>query len=106
MILPWQGQSAGSASVSVAIARHSDNPLFRAGIMFSGALTTYPATPSFTNFNLFAAAVNCTQDPGAERLRCLKSVPAAIISNYTNGPICGGSTNAPTGGNFVPVVDK
>jgi hypothetical protein len=53
--------------------------------------------PSFTAFNSFASAVGCTQTPGSTRLACLKQVPASIIRNFTNGP---------SGGLYVPIVDK
>ncbi|KAF9257232.1 alpha/beta-hydrolase [Marasmius fiardii PR-910] len=47
--------------------------------------TTSPLNP--TSFNQFAAAVNCTQASGQERLACLKAVPASVISDFINGPI-------------------
>jgi len=91
------GQSAGSQSVSSAIARHTPNDApFRAGIMLSGAQVSMSPIPSFTSFNNFSAAVGCTQTPGPARLACLKRVPAAVIRNFTNGP---------TSGSFAPVVD-
>ncbi|KAJ7225984.1 Carboxylesterase [Mycena pura] len=92
------GQSAGSQSVSSAIARHSPGRApFRAAIMLSGAQTSMSPIPSFTSFNNFSTAVGCTQTPGAARLACLRQVPASVIRNFTNGP---------TSGAFEPVVDN
>lgn len=66
--------------------------------MESGAASSMITTPNFAAFDTFAKAVNCTQPPGAERLACLKSVPASTISAWLNGP---------TGLTFgSPVVDK
>ncbi|KAJ7139650.1 Alpha/Beta hydrolase protein [Mycena epipterygia] len=91
------GQSAGSQSVSGAIARHTPgNAPFRAGIMLSGAVVSMSPIPSFTSFNNFSASVGCGQLPGAARLACLKKVPAATIRSFTNGP---------TSGAFEPLVD-
>ncbi|KAL0058513.1 hypothetical protein AAF712_014807 [Marasmius tenuissimus] len=42
------------------------------------------ATPE--PFNNFSTAVGCTQEPGDERLGCLKNVSADVISEYLNGP--------------------
>ncbi|KAF5349355.1 hypothetical protein D9758_011780 [Tetrapyrgos nigripes] len=80
------GQSAGSISVSAAIARHPKNAPFRAGILFSGAAPDLLPTPSFATFNQVAAVVGCNQTAGPTRLVCLKSVPAATIRAFINGP--------------------
>ncbi|KAK7436645.1 hypothetical protein VKT23_019053 [Stygiomarasmius scandens] len=92
------GQSAGSISVSAALVRHPQDAPFRAGILFSGSTPDKIATPSFTAFDQFAAGVGCNQTTGADRLGCLKAVPAAIIRTFTNG------IGAPL--SFMPVVDN
>lgn len=67
--------------------------------MFSGAFTYRVPTANFTPWEQFAIAVNCTQDPGAERLACLKAVPATLIQNLTNSD--------PSDFSFeTPLVDK
>ncbi|KAJ6582340.1 Alpha/Beta hydrolase protein [Mycena capillaripes] len=91
------GQSAGAASVGLAIVRDRVNTPFRAGIMLSGAPTSSSPVPSFDAFDGFAEAVGCSQTPGLARLECLKKVPAAEIRNFTNGPLSG---------SFGPVVDN
>ena len=65
--------------------------------MLSGAQITTTPVLNFTIFNAFATAVGCTQPPGPSRLQCLRGVPAANISAYTNGP---------NSGIFIPQVDK
>lgn len=80
------GESAGSQSVANILQRHHVNPPFRAAIMESGAASSMLTTPDFTNFDVFSKAVNCDQAPGADRLACLKSVPASSISAWLNGP--------------------
>ncbi|KAF7348511.1 Carboxylic ester hydrolase [Mycena venus] len=79
------GQSAGAESVGTALTRHTpaDAP-FRAGILLSGAQPSTSPVPSFDAFNLFAAAMGCSQDPGPARLSCLRQVPASTIRNFTN----------------------
>ncbi|KAH9959039.1 Alpha/Beta hydrolase protein [Russula compacta] len=82
------GHSAGSMSVSLAITRRNSSvvPPFRAGIMLSSAQVAMSPVLNFTIFDAFATAVGCTQPPGPSRLQCLRGVPAANISAYTNGP--------------------
>ncbi|KAF9257592.1 alpha/beta-hydrolase [Marasmius fiardii PR-910] len=83
------GESAGGLSVSTAISRHKESrPPFRAGAMLSGNVAQLSSLIP-TNFNAFAASVNCAQDPGASRLACLKALPASTISNFVNGPSSG-----------------
>ncbi|KAF7306525.1 Carboxylic ester hydrolase [Mycena indigotica] len=92
------GQSAGSQSVSTALARHAPGHApFRAAILLSGAQTSISPIPSFSSFNNFSVSVGCSQQPGPARLACLKKVPASAIRNYTNGP---------TGASFEPIVDN
>ncbi|KAI0251022.1 Alpha/Beta hydrolase protein [Lactifluus subvellereus] len=93
------GHSAGSGSVSLAIARRnsSESPPFRAGIMLSLAQVSTLPELDFSNFNAFAAAVGCSQGPGSSRLQCLRNVPASTIRAYTNGP---------DSGPFTPRVDN
>ncbi|KAJ7304537.1 Carboxylesterase, partial [Mycena albidolilacea] len=91
------GQSAGAASVGLAIVRDRVNAPFRAGILLSGAPTSSSPVPSFSSFDAFADAVGCTETPGPARLRCLRNVPASTIRNFTNGPL---------GVSFGPVVDN
>ncbi|KAH9971639.1 Alpha/Beta hydrolase protein, partial [Russula compacta] len=93
------GHSAGSKSVSLAIARRNSSvvPPFRAGIMLSGAQVTTSPVLNFTIFDAFATAVGCTQPPGPSRLQCLRGVSAATIHAYTNGP---------SSGLFLPQVDN
>ncbi|KAF8217180.1 Carboxylesterase [Mycena galopus ATCC 62051] len=91
------GQSAGAASVGLAIVRDRVNTPFRAGIMLSGAPTSASPIPSFSSFDAFAEAFGCTQTPGPARLNCLKKVSASSIRNFTNGPLSG---------SFGPVVDN
>ncbi|KAJ7300985.1 Carboxylesterase [Mycena albidolilacea] len=91
------GQSAGAASVGLAIVRDRVNTPFRAGIMLSGGHTFSSPIPSFSSFDVFAETVGCTQTPGPARLNCLKSVPASNIRNFTNGPLSG---------SFGPVTDN
>ncbi|KAJ7630496.1 Carboxylesterase [Roridomyces roridus] len=92
------GQSAGSQSTSAAISRHSaDDAPFRAAIMLSGADVSTSPIPSFAAFDSFAAAVGCTQVPGATRLACLRRVPSAVIRTFTN------QLAAP---NFLPLIDN
>lgn len=65
--------------------------------MLSAAQESTVPTPSFASFNGFASAVGCSQTPGAARLTCLRDVPAAVIRTFVNGP---------SGGLYVPIVDK
>ncbi|KAF7324610.1 Carboxylic ester hydrolase [Mycena kentingensis (nom. inval.)] len=91
------GESAGSLSVSIAIARHAPGTApFRAGIMFSGAQGTL-RSPTFDSFNAFATAVGCTQSPGTARLACLRQVTTQRIRSYTNSA---------ASGTFRPLVDN
>jgi len=94
-----QGQSAGSTSVSLAISRREPDvtPPFRAGIMLSGAKVSTSPVLNFSIFDTFATAMGCGQQPGPERLQCLRNVPASTIRAYTNGP---------NSGPFIPGVDK
>src|ERR1700679_1086284 len=103
-ITPWltlvfQGHSAGSWSVSLAITRREPDvtPPFRAGIMLSGAKVSTSPALNFSIFDGFAAAMGGGQQPGQERLQCLRNVPASTIRTYTNGP---------NSGVFTPGVDK
>ncbi|KAJ7031881.1 cholinesterase [Mycena alexandri] len=91
------GQSAGAASVGLAVVRDRLDTPFRAGVMLSGAPTSSSPIPSFSSFDAFAEAVGCSQTPGPARINCLKTVPATIIRNFTNGPLSG---------SFGPVVDN
>ncbi|KAJ7625743.1 Carboxylesterase [Roridomyces roridus] len=91
------GQSAGSTSISWAIARNSQPDTFHAAVLLSGSPVSSPTTPSFDAFNAFAAAFGCAQAPGPARIKCLKSVPAQDIREWTNGPM---------GGDFRPVTDN
>jgi len=93
------GQSAGSKSVSLAIARRKpgDTPPFRAAIMLSGAQVSTSTVLRFSRFDAFAAAMGCGQAPGPERLQCLRNVSALTIRDYTNGP---------NGTSFTPGVDN
>ncbi|KAJ7034410.1 Carboxylesterase family-domain-containing protein [Mycena alexandri] len=91
------GQSAGAASVGLAVVRDRLDTPFRAGVMLSGAPTSSSPIPSFSSFDAFAEAVGCSQTPGPARINCLKTVPATVIRNFTNGPLSG---------SFGPVVDK
>jgi carboxylesterase 2 len=97
--LRWQGQSAGSLSISLAITRRNSSivPPFRSAIMLSGAKTSASPVPNFALFEGFATAMGCSQSPGPERLDCLRKVPASTIRNFTN-------TNPLD--SFVPQVDK
>jgi len=86
------GHSAGSQSVSLAIARRNPTvaPPFRAGMMLSGFQVSTSPEPDFSNFDAFATAMGCgTQSPGLQRLQCLRDVDAFTIRNYTNGPDIG-----------------
>ncbi|KAJ7217301.1 Alpha/Beta hydrolase protein [Mycena pura] len=74
------GQSAGAGSVGLAIVRDIINTPFRAGILLSGAPVSSSPTLSFSSFDDFA-----------------KTVPAATIRNFTNGPLSGA---------FGPIVDN
>jgi hypothetical protein len=65
--------------------------------MLSAAQESTVPTPSFASFNDFASAVGCSQTPSAARLTCLRDVPAAVIRTFVNGP---------SGGLYVPIVDK
>jgi len=93
------GQSAGSWSVSLAIARRNSTctPPFRAGIILSGAQVSVFPMLNFSNFDVFATAMGCTQPPGPPRLHCLRNISASVIRNYTNGP---------NSGPFTPGVDN
>jgi len=91
------GQSAGAESVGQAIQRHRINPPFRAAILQSGVAPPISTVPSFTSFDSLSKAVKCTQAPGAERLACMKAVPADAIRTWENGP---------QGLSFGPVVDN
>jgi carboxylesterase type B len=93
------GHSAGSWSVSLAITRREPDvtPPFRAGIMLSGAKVSTSPALNFSIFDAFATAVGCAQQPGQERLQCLRNVPASTIRAYTNGP---------NSGEFTPGVDN
>ncbi|KAJ6481068.1 Carboxylesterase [Mycena sanguinolenta] len=91
------GQSAGAASVGLAIVRDRVNTPFRAGVLLSGAPTSSSLIPSFSSFDAFAESSGCTQTPGPARLNCLKDISASSIRNFTNGP---------SSGSFGPVVDN
>ncbi|KAJ7217307.1 Carboxylesterase [Mycena pura] len=91
------GQSAGASSVAGAIVRDRIKTPFRAGILLSGVVTSLPSIPAFGSFDGFAKNFGCNQAPGPARLNCLKKVPAAMIRNFTNGPL---------GGFYEPVVDN
>ena len=84
----WQGQSAGSKSVSLAITRRNstDAAPFRAAIMLSGMEVSKSETPNYSSFKKFATAMGCTQSHAPLQLRCLRNVSASAIRNYTNGP--------------------
>ena len=86
-------------SVSLAIARQEPGaaPPFRAGIMLSGVRVSTSPVLNFSNFDTFAAAMGCGQQPGPQRLQCLRKVPASTIRAYTNGP---------DSAQFTPGVDK
>uniref|UniRef100_A0A0W0G2D3 Carboxylic ester hydrolase n=1 Tax=Moniliophthora roreri TaxID=221103 RepID=A0A0W0G2D3_MONRR len=89
------GESAGSLSVAAAIVRHTeDNPPFRAAVMLSGTTVIVDSTPvaELTAFNTFATTFGCTQAPGAERLLCLRAIPANAIHDYVNQPSAGSFT--------------
>ncbi|KAJ7481032.1 Alpha/Beta hydrolase protein [Mycena galericulata] len=86
---PKKGYSAGGQSVGLAIVRDRVDTPFRAGIMLSGTPFSASPVPSFSSFDAFAAAVGCSQHPGALRLACLRKVPASTIGTYTNGPFSG-----------------
>ena len=103
-ITPWltlvfQGHSAGSWSVSLAITRREPDvtPPFRAAIMLSGEKVSTSPVLNFSIFDAFATAMGCGQPPGPERLQCLRNVPASTIRTYANGP---------NSGVFTPGVDK
>ena len=67
--------------------------------MLSGAAVFRLPSANYTPFDLFAQAVNCTQEPGQQRLACLQAVPAEIVKNVTNS-----EPNSLSFGS--PVVDK
>ncbi|THV04330.1 alpha/beta-hydrolase [Dendrothele bispora CBS 962.96] len=102
------GQSAGAESVSSALGRHRTDLPYRAAVLLSGAtvdlspLTVPSSDPNVTyvNFNNFATAMNCTAEPGQERLECLRAASADTIKAYTNGNGTG------TGSFGNPVVDN
>jgi hypothetical protein len=67
--------------------------------MLSGAAISRSPIANFTPFDLFAKAMNCTEEPGPQRIACLQEVPAEVIKNITNFE--------PNSLNFEnPVVDK
>jgi len=65
--------------------------------MESGTAVSTSPVPNFVPFDTLAKAVNCTQSAGKARLACVKSVPAAAIQAWSNGP---------EGLTFGPVIDK
>ncbi|KAJ7085009.1 Carboxylesterase [Mycena crocata] len=91
------GQSAGGLSVGQAIVRDRIDTPFRAGVLLSGAPTASSPALSFASFDAFATEFGCSQNPGEERLDCLRQVPASTIRNFTNGP---------QGGVFGTLVDN
>ncbi|KAJ7255363.1 Alpha/Beta hydrolase protein [Mycena rebaudengoi] len=92
------GQSAGAGSAAAAYVKYTpDTAPFRAAIMLSGTVPSTSPTPPFKYFNAMASAVGCTQSPGAERLACLKAVPASTIRTFTNGA---------SSGTWFPLVDN
>ena len=97
-VLRWQGESAGSRSVSLAITRRdsSGSAPFRAAIMLSGFQVSTLPELDFSKFNALATAVGCTQDPGPSRLQCLRNVNASTIHAYTDS----------SSRSFTPGVDK
>lgn len=80
------------------LARHGDDAPFRAAIMLSSAYIAHNPTPNYTIFNNFANASGCTQEPGPDRLACLRNITGETIRNFTNSP---------DSGLFgTPIVDK
>ncbi|KAK1216287.1 hypothetical protein PQX77_021096 [Marasmius sp. AFHP31] len=84
------GQSAGGLSIATALTRYAGNntakPPFQAAIMFSANIGVGLLSATPEPFNNFSTTVGCTQEPGDERLACLKNVSADVISGYLNGP--------------------
>ncbi len=108
LTLVLQGQSAGSWSVTLAIARREPDvvPPFRAGIMLSGAKVSASPALNFSIFDAFATAMGCRQPPGPQRLQCLRNVPASTIRAYTNGPNSGLFTSRVDKYAFFPTQEK
>jgi carboxylesterase type B len=81
------GQSSGASSATWFLQRHPNNPPFQSAILLSSAFLvgSTPVTNELA-WTTFATAVGCTQSPGAERLDCLKQVPASTIHDFVNGP--------------------
>jgi carboxylesterase type B len=81
----FQGESAGSQSVALALQRHGTNPPVRPAMMESAA-ATFVGAPNFTAFDTFAKTFGCNEAAGPSRIACLRKVPASTISAFLNGP--------------------
>ena len=81
------GQSAGASSVSYMLNRNNSSPPFQSAILLSsGWLTDRSSELASQTWDSLALSIGCTGPSGQSRLDCMKSVPAANISAFGNGP--------------------
>ncbi|CAC5378604.1 BCHE [Mytilus coruscus] len=85
------GNSAGGASVHYHILSEFSRPFFQKAIIQSGAADTkfsfHSPFEALNNANAFAAQLGCNKASVEETIRCLRSLPASLVSAIQIPPL-------------------